>query len=145
MKRHSKHSLFILISDASDPRIFRHFHEDKNNNIWIGSNKGLLIWNNNNNSILKEHFADEKSNIRSIQAVKTDGNDIWVVSEEEIIGFRNPDNYYKIFSYTGLLGTSDESYLARRKRGLFAFAQTDKNNNLWVCTQRGLLHLIQSR
>lgn len=121
--------------DNEKNRFFLHFLEDNQANLWIGSTNGLFTWNYNK----ADSLHSEKLKGKAIQGIQRLNDKIWVITEGEIIGYNHPESYYKIISYNNLLGNAEDGSGMKRLLNMFAFVRKDSQDNLWICTQKGLL------
>jgi ligand-binding sensor domain-containing protein len=130
-------------SKSDDHRHFRYVFEDENNNLWFGSNQGILVWSNKENKIKGNYFSTNKGNqelIKVIYGIKSDPEkNIWAFTGDEILLYNKNTQKFDGFSYKEFLKPEDKSSKGQKVKALFAFVEKDKNNIFWICTQRGLV------
>ena len=105
--------------------------EDKNENIWVGTDKGLVKFDKNLNKI-KDYSKEVKSS--EIYRIKSDNNDnIWVCTSDNGLFKISKDD--TVTQYTS--GNSTKSLPSNSVRDILI----DFKNNIWVCTDNGISKL----
>ena len=102
--------------------------EDKNENIWVGTDKGLVKFDKNLNKI-KDYSKEVK--FSEVYRIKSDNDDnIWVCTSDNGLFKISKDNTIK--QYTS--NNSSESIPSNSVRDILI----DSKNNIWVCTSNGI-------
>jgi ligand-binding sensor domain-containing protein len=133
-----KISQLFVNREKVKPRIFLHFMDDNQENVWLGSNNGLATYNYKIKGASDSLLAEKLPN-KAIQGIQQLNDKTWVITEGEIVGYNHPKSYHKIISFNSLLSRVDDGTGMRRLLNMFAFVRKDSQDNLWIGTQKGLL------
>lgn len=104
-------------------------YEDAKQNLWVGTLTGLNIYNKKNSSFRK--FRNPELQTKRILAITEGANaKIWILTPDELIGI---DANFNV----------SEKYLLKNiatERGISSWsaAKFDKNQNLWISTNKGV-------
>ncbi|NPA36494.1 MAG: hypothetical protein GXO47_06560 [Chlorobi bacterium] len=110
--------------------------EDKNDNVWIASVKGLSVWNRKDNSFKRISLNVYGKNIYNISvwSLFLDGNVLWVGTNTGLIKYNiktgRQTHYFHRAKDPGSLIHNDITFISKDKRG-----------NLWVSTPGGISEL----
>lgn len=158
----------IVESESLSDRNVTAFCQDANQNMWIGTNNGLNLYNG---KIMTQMFVDEMDSMslpdNQIQGIMRDsGNRIWVATPNGIARYIGGYRFKRInipYSNVGVLQMADwgnrgiivsnglkayrihndcvsEFYTFDIKRGLLNYLYPDKGGGYWVVNPNNIVH-----
>jgi len=104
---------------------------DKKNNIWISTDAGLCLFNQNNQNFdqIIYTYEDGTAASKQINSITLDGNGKLWICDQDFFGYMNPENNQLIRITEGF-------------NDLPLLLYTDETNRLWLGTQNGSVYMI---
>ena len=140
LHRYDSRELKVYQNKAGEPNsladnLIRSLFIDKNNNMLVGTNTGISLYNKNSDQFI--NFNQDTASCLynfTFQAndITTDNKaNIWIASNVGLVKFNRADNNYKLF-------THDSSNPESISNTFCTALHIDSYNRLWISTQQGL-------